>query len=415
MKHDARIFRPSPARAAGFGLVAALLWAPAAFADTAPHQVADLVEKVSPAVVTVLATQEPRPDAARAEHGVPFPPGSPFGEFFRRFGTPGDGPAPRGGAEALGSGFVIGDDGYIVTNNHVVDNAAKVRVRLADKREFEARVVGVDEQTDLALLKVAAGDLPALALGDSEAMRVGDDVVAVGNPFGLGGTVTRGIVSAKGRDIQAGPYVDFIQTDAAINRGNSGGPLFNLDGEVIGVNTAIYSPSGGSVGVGFAVPSNTVEYVLAQLKGEGAVRRGWLGVSIQNVTPEIGRAVGLETPQGALVAQVLDDGPSEGLLQAGDVIVAFNGEAVEEGHDLPRLVAAAPAESTVPVEILRAGDRRTVEVKIGALKPERRADAAPEGGAVSEALGATFAELTPEIRGRLGLADGTEGVVVAGL
>lgn len=424
MTYHPRALRPAPTGAAGIGVCAALatalFWTPAALADSAPHAVADLVARVSPSVVTVMATQAAQADAADRQPGrSPFPPGSPFEEFFRQFGAPGAPPPQESApAHALGSGFVIGDDGYIVTNNHVVDHASKVRVRLTDKREFDARVIGVDDQTDIALLKVEANDLPALTLGDSDAMRVGEDVVAVGNPFGLGGTVTRGIVSAKGRDIQAGPYVDFIQTDAAINHGNSGGPLFNLDGEVIGVNAAIYSPSGGSVGVGFAIPSNTVRYVVKQLRDEGEVRRGWLGVSIQNVTPEIALAVGMDEPRGALVAQVIDGAPADGKLRAGDVITAFNGEAVAESHDLPRLVAAAPAETTVPVEVLREGKPQTVDVRIGALETGRRADAgaaAPAGGAVSDRLGASFARLTPEIRERLGLPETGEGAVVSDL
>lgn len=425
MTYHAKTHRPRPARAGAIGigacagLAAALLWSPVASADTEPHQVANLVERVSPAVVTVLTTQERQVAAGRGMGESPFP-GSPFDEFFKRFQPPpgmrrGDGGAP---SHALGSGFMIGSDGYIVTNNHVVDNATKVRVKLSDEREFDAQVVGVDEQTDLALLKVDAEDLPFLKLGDSATMRVGDDVVAVGNPFGLGGTVTRGIISAKGRDIHAGPYVDFIQTDAAINHGNSGGPLFNLEGEVIGVNAAIYSPSGGSVGVGFAIPSNTVKFVVAQLKDEGEVQRGWLGVSIQDVTPEIGLAVGMETPHGALVAQVLEDAPATGKLKAGDVIVGFNGQEVGASHDLPRLVAAVPANETVPVDIIRDGAEKTVKVKIGALKAERHADAgeiAPAGGAVSDRLGATFAALTPETRQRLNLEPDASGAVVADL
>ncbi|MEX2519349.1 MAG: Do family serine endopeptidase [Paracoccaceae bacterium] len=401
------------------GLTAAtLLWAPIAGAS----ELADLVERVSPSVVTVLATQDAQTVAGRefAPGANPFPPGSPFGEFFKRFGPPKGAPDPEGDApaRALGSGFVVEGDGYIVTNNHVVKDASKVRVRMSDEREFDATVVGADEQTDLALLKIAAKDLPLLALGDSDAMRVGDDVVAVGNPFGLGGTVTRGIISAKGRDIQAGPYVDFIQTDAAINHGNSGGPLFNLDGEVIGVNAAIYSPSGGSVGVGFAIPSNTVKLVVADLKADGKVDRGWLGVSIQNVTREIGAALGMDEPHGALVAQVMDGAPAQGVLAEGDVILSFNGHAVETSHDLPRLVAAVQADRTVAVEILRGGSKKSLEVKIGTLANAKQAAAdniAPASGVASERLGATFTALTPETRDRLGLASDSAGALVSDL
>lgn len=397
---------------------AALLWAPIAGAS----EIADLVETVSPSVVTVLTTQDAQSVSGRdfSAENNPFPPGSPFGEFFKRFGQPQGAPGPddRAPAQALGSGFVIDGDGYIVTNNHVVKDATKVRVRMSDEREFNATVVGSDEQTDLALLKIEAKDLPRLALGDSDAMRVGDDVVAVGNPFGLGGTVTRGIISAKGRDIQAGPYVDFIQTDAAINHGNSGGPLFNLDGEVIGVNAAIYSPSGGSVGVGFAIPSNTVKLVVADLKTDGKVDRGWLGVSIQNVTREIGVALGMDEPHGALVAQVMEGAPATGVLAEGDVILSFNGHKVENSHDLPRLVAAVQADSTVAVEILRGGAKKSLEVKVGALADAQHAAAdniAPASGVASERLGATFAALTPETRERLGLAPDSAGAIVADL
>ncbi len=338
MTRIATFIRPVPiattAIAAATG--AWLAWTPLAGADTqAPGAVADLVARVSPAVVTVLATQEEQQADASSDQMDPFGPNSPFGEFFRRFGMPEGGmPAPQPHGEhpqgmALGSGFVIDHDGYIVTNNHVVDHADSLKVRMSDDREFDATVVGTDEQTDLALIKIDAGNLPQLALGDSDAMRVGEDVIAVGNPFGLGGTVTRGIVSAKARDINAGPYVDFIQTDAAINRGNSGGPLLNMEGDVIGVNSAIYSPNGGSVGVGFAIPSNTVKTVVAQLRSSGSVERGWLGVSIQNVTPEIAAAIGLEDPHGALVADVVADGPSAGKLETGDVILSFDGKRVE--------------------------------------------------------------------------------------
>ena len=296
MTRLATFLHPVPVTATATALAAVsaawITWTPVAMADTeAPNAVADLVERVSPAVVTVLSTQDDRASNDEQDGPSPFGPGSPFDEFLRRFGIPGgpNGPfgqnGPNGGQQqerphgvALGSGFVIEGDGLIVTNNHVVDHAESVKVRLSDDREFDAKVMGTDQQTDLALLKIDAKDLPELKLGDSDAVRVGEDVIAVGNPFGLGGTVTRGIVSAMARDIDAGPYVDFIQTDAAINRGNSGGPLLNLEGEVIGVNSAIYSPNGGSVGVGFAIPSNTVKTVIGQLEDKGSVSRGWLGV-----------------------------------------------------------------------------------------------------------------------------------------
>jgi serine protease Do len=407
---------------AGAGAVAlgAIIWSPYATAASGSG-IADLVERVSPSVVTVFTTQAPPRMAQRPEFN--FPKGSPFEEFFRRFGFP-DGIPGQGGRtverHALGSGFVLDRDGYIITNNHVVDGASEVKVRLGDKREFEARVIGTDPQTDIALLKIKASTaLTPVTLGDSDKIRVGDDVIAVGNPFGLGGTVTRGIVSAIGRDINAGPYVDFIQTDAAINRGNSGGPLFDLDGRVIGVNSAIYSPNGGSVGVGFAIPSNIVKNVVAQLKQDGSVKRGWLGVSIQRVTPEIAAALGLSRPEGALVADVVTDGPSRGRLKAGDLILSYDGKAVNDSHDLPKLVASTKVGTTVDMKILRKGSEKTVSVKIGALKAKRQAantNAAPNASAsTSQQLGATLAAVTPQVREDLGLDDSVKGAVVTSL
>jgi serine protease Do len=409
-----------------------LAWTPIAGAETAPGAVADLVDRVSPAVVTVLATQEADADqVAGMPEGSPFGPGSPFEDFLRRFGLPDMAPqGPQGGPQpgpqrgpdgvALGSGFVFDRDGYIVTNNHVVDDADAVKVRFSDDREFDAEVIGTDPQTDLALIKVDAGDLPQLPLGDSDAVRVGEDVIAVGNPFGLGGTVTRGIVSAMARDINAGPYVDFIQTDAAINRGNSGGPLLNLEGEVIGVNSAIYSPNGGSVGVGFAIPSNTVKAVVAQLQSSGAVSRGWLGVTIQNVSPDIASALGMEDTHGALVSDVLADGPSKGKLETGDVILSFDGKPVDSSRELPKLVAAAAPDATVELEVLRAGENRTVELALGKFEDEQVASAdtgaAGDTDATASAkLGATLAPITPAAREQLRLDDSVDGVVVTSL
>jgi serine protease Do len=277
-------------------------------------------------------------------------------------------------------------------------------------------VIGTDPQTDLALVKIDAGGLPVLPLGDSDAVRVGEDVIAVGNPFGLGGTVTRGIVSAMARDINAGPYVDFIQTDAAINRGNSGGPLLNLKGEVIGVNSAIYSPNGGSVGVGFAVPSNTVKTVVAQLRSSGAVERGWLGVQIQNVSPDIATALGLDAPRGALVADVVENGPSVGKLEVGDVILAFNGQPVDSSRELPKLVAAAAPDAAVKIEILRDGRKQTVDFTLGRFQTQEVATAATgEDGSASARLGATLAPITPEARAQLQLDEGVRGVVITSL
>ena len=414
------IFRTAALGAAVAALGAGVIaWTPALHAETRPGEIADLVERVSPSVVTVLANEQMPQEQAMSG---PFGPGSPFEQFFRQFGMPEGMPVPqqrRGGQQAigLGSGFVLESDGYIVTNNHVVDNASKVTVRLGDEREFTAKVVGTDPQSDLALLKVEATGLPALTLGDSDAVRVGQDVIAVGNPFGLGGTVTKGIVSALARDIRSGPYVDFIQTDAAINKGNSGGPLFNLDGEVIGVNSAIYSPNGGSVGVGFAIPSNTVRTVVAQLKAHGSVERGWLGVSIQTVTPEIASAMGLSEPTGALVADVVAGGPSDGVIEVGDVIRSFDGKAVDSSRDLPKLVAAARAGEKASIGVLRDGRERTLTLEVGKLDAQRMASAetGDMGGSASAALGATLAPLTPRVRAQLGLDDGLRGAVITSL
>ena len=427
MTPKATIIRPVPVAATALAAVAGawLAWSPVAGADTQePGAVADLVDRASPAVVTVLAAHEGDPMAQAMPEGSPFGPGSPFEDFFRQFGLPEGGPTPQqppqGGPEGvgLGSGFVIDRDGYIVTNNHVVDEADSVKVRLSDEREFDAKVIGTDPQTDLALIEIDAADLPQLALGDSDSVRVGEDVIAVGNPFGLGGTVTRGIVSAMARDINAGPYVDFIQTDAAINRGNSGGPLLNMQGEVIGVNSAIYSPNGGSVGVGFAIPSNTVKAVVAQLRSGGAVERGWLGVTIQNVTPEIATAIGMDDPHGALVSDVLTDGPAAGKLETGDVVVSFDGKRVESSRELPKLVAAVSPDSDVKVEVLRQGENQTVEFKLGSFDAERTAALEPGDtgeGLASDRLGATLAPVTPAAREQLGLDETTEGVVITSL
>lgn len=431
MTRLATFLKPVPVTATAVAAASAawLTWTPLASADTlAPNAIADLVERVSPAVVTVLATREDEPRQRRAS---PFGQDSPFEDFLRRFGLP-DGPGMPGSpfgqnapqqerpqGVAIGSGFVVEDDGYIVTNNHVVDEAESVKVRLSDDREYDAEVIGTDPQTDLALIKIDATGLPELDLGDSDSVRVGEDVIAVGNPFGLGGTVTRGIVSAMARDISAGPYVDFIQTDAAINRGNSGGPLLNLEGEVIGVNSAIYSPTGGSVGVGFAIPSNTVETVIAQLEDGGSVERGWLGVSIQNVTGDIASAIGLEGDKGALVSDVMPDGPSNGVLRTGDVILAFDGKPVESSRELPKLVAAATPDSDVSVDVLRQGKEERLTLKLGRFNDDRVASLQTgddaRSGAASDRLGATLEPVTPAARQQLGLEDSVEGVVITSL
>ncbi|MEM7178431.1 MAG: trypsin-like peptidase domain-containing protein, partial [Pseudomonadota bacterium] len=313
-----------PALAVGAGAIALGLLAAStsvAAQKAGEESLPDLVERLEPSVVMVISNK------TMTKAGTPGGPNwgddPQMREFFKRFMPPEmfkDGQRGQGGpqpspASGLGSGFVIGSDGYIVTNHHVIDGADHIMVRMSDRKEYVAEVVGADAQTDLALLKVEATGLPALDLADSAELRVGEDVIALGNPFGLGGSVTTGIVSGIARDINAGPYVDFIQTDAAINRGNSGGPLFNEEGDVIGVNSAIYSTSGGSVGVGFAIPSNTVTDVVAELMEKGMVERGWLGVAIQDVTYQMADAVGLDEPYGAIVADVVSDGPSAEILK----------------------------------------------------------------------------------------------------
>jgi serine protease Do len=406
--------------------VIAVLWTPVAIAAPPPQGFADLVEKVSPSVVTITTTQNVK-DNRVAEFDQTFPPGSPFEQFFKRFGIP-DQQGPAQPMHALGSGFVIDPSGYIVTNYHVIDGADSIKVRLAKDKEYDAKVIGKDKDTDLALLKIDAKEpLPAVPLGDSDKLRVGDTVIAVGNPFGLGGTVTAGIVSALGREHDMmghslGPsnsnYVDFIQTDAAINKGNSGGPLFDVAGEVVGVNSAIVSPNGGSVGVGFAIPSNLVKSVVAQLKASGSVKRGWLGVMIQNVTPDIAEATGLKEPKGALIVSVNNDGPSAGKLKSGDIILKFDGKEVPSEDELPRIVAATPQGKVVPVEIMRDGKAETVSIAVGkrteaqVASLEKNGDQGTTKGSAVDKLGATVAALTPELRQQYNVDDDINGVVV---
>ncbi len=326
---------------------------------------ADLVETISPSVVFIEVTGK----SAAAGPEMEMPEGMPE-ELRKRF----EQMMPETKAQpvqGLGSGFIISKDGQIVTNNHVVEGADKVTVKLSDGREFEATVVGSDPMTDIALLKIKADvDLPAVTFGSSDAMRVGDEVVAMGNPFGLGGTVTTGIVSAKSRNINSGPYDDFIQTDAAINRGNSGGPLFNNAGEVIGVNTAILSPGGGSVGIGFSVPSDLVQNIVADLADDGTITRGWLGVQIRPMTQEVAEVLGYGTPKGAVIEAVGDDSPAKkaGLVK-GDIILSFNGTAIEELRDLTRAVADTDPDATADVVVLHKGQEVTRAVTIGTLKP----------------------------------------------
>ena len=429
-------------RRAAIAALAALLFAvPAiiasgpALARGAPDSFADLAARLLPSVVNISTTQilktssggggdQDQPDMPQ------FPPGSPFEKFFHDFlehGLPkGDQPdiEPRK-ATSLGSGFIIDPAGYIVTNNHVIADADQITVILHDNTNLKATVVGRDTKTDIALLKVKADHpLTAAAWGNSDAARVGDWVLAIGNPFGLGGSVTAGILSARQRDINSGPYDDFLQTDAPINRGNSGGPMFNMDGQVIGINTAIYSPSGGSIGIGFAIPSALAEEVVDELKNEAdhTVHRGWLGVRIQAVTDEIAESLGLGKARGALVASVNDNGPAQAAgIVPGDVILSFNGKDVDDMRRLPRLVAETPVDKTVAVTLWRKRSQTSVKVKVGKLQESaQQASAQPDvtkrtpksQPGLVKTLGLTLSGVTPDLKDKYSLGDDAKGVVV---
>jgi serine protease Do len=384
------LFVPSPAMAQS------------ALAGAPSEGFADLVDQVMPSVVSVQAKYTPAnvtsdSGATNRQFHFGFPPGSPFEQFFKnqpgKPAMPFRGPRSRGGT-SQGSGFVISDDGYLVTNNHVIKDASEVSVKFSDGREYDARVIGTDPKTDLALLKINSDDtFKALKFAEAQP-RVGDWIIAVGNPFGLGGTVTTGIVSAAGRDIGAGPYDDFLQIDAPINRGNSGGPAFNLKGEVIGINTAIFSPSGGSVGIGFAIPSSTARAIIADLKDDGNVTRGWLGVQIQPVNQEIADSIGLDKASGTIIAAVTDNSPAgKSGLRTGDTILEVNGEAISGPKDLSRKIAAIAPGTSVDMTVFRNGKNRTVSVMIGTMPGEQMASAMPGGS-----------EEAPDDAPRLGLA-----------
>jgi serine protease Do len=340
-----------------------------------PVGFADIVEKVKPAVISVRVKME-RPASSRSNDGdeqqIPFPPGSPFERFFRRFGMPNLPSGPQV-ITGQGSGFFISGDGYAVTNNHVVENAESVKVTTDDGKKYSAKVIGTDPRTDLALIKVDGSNFPYVKLADSTP-RVGDWVLAVGNPFGLGGTVTAGIVSARGRDIGAGPYDDFIQIDAPVNKGNSGGPTFDVNGNVIGVNTAIYSPSGGSVGIAFAIPAETVKNVITQLRQKGSVTRGWIGVQIQPVTPDIADSMGLKQASGALVAEPQPNSPAvKAGIKSGDVIITVNGANVRDARQLARLIGNMSPGTTVTLGLIHDGQQKTVTLTLGTLPNEKEA------------------------------------------
>lgn len=384
-----------------------------------PASFSPVVKAVAPAVVHIEVTQRDPAANADAPSIEDVPPG--MREFFERFFGDrmpnGRGPSrPRTG---LGSGFLIDAQGHIVTNNHVIDGAEKILVTMKDGSKLDAKLIGADSRTDLALLKVDRKKaFPYVAFGDSDRSEVGDWVVAVGNPFGLDHTVTTGIISARGRSIGAGPYDDFLQIDAPINKGNSGGPAFNLSGEVIGVNTAIFSPTGGSVGIGFAIPSNLAKNVIAQLKGGGVVERGWLGVSIQSVSEDIASGVGLDKAEGAIVSGVSSGGPGDKAgLKVGDVILEVNGERIEEMPELPRVIAGVRPDSTAKLEIWRDGRGRTLNVKIGRLPDEKTLAATSTNPRTLEktsgALGLTLAPLDAASRRAAGIDSNTDGVLIA--
>lgn len=397
---------------------AAVLAAPAmpAIARGAPDSFADLSAQLLPTVVNIATTQTLK---APPQGALPnLPPGSPLEDLFKDFLGP-KGGAPRH-VTSLGSGFIIDPSGYIVTNNHVIEDSDDVTVTLNDGETLPAKIVGRDVKTDLALLKVSPKKpLPATKFGDSDTARIGDWVIAIGNPFGLGSTVTAGIVSARNRDINAGPYDDFIQTDAPINRGNSGGPLFDMSGSVVGVNSAIFSPTGGSVGIGFSIPSNLVREIVAQLRQYGAARRGWVGVRIQQVTEDIAEGLGLPNASGALVADVTANGPAaKAGIQNGDLITAFDGKPIADSHAVPRIVADTPIGKTVAVDILRKGHKMTVHMTVARLDegpqpqphPNKAAPAKPKSK-LSQ-LGLSLAPIDGDARQQFHLAGNVQGVVV---
>src|SRR6266487_6269460 len=400
-----------------------------------PDGIADVAEKVIDAVVNISTSQTVEAKGGGEGRGAmpQLPPGSPFEEFFDDFfkNRRGPGGNSKGGdkgtelqprkTNSLGSGFIVDTSGIVVTNNHVIADADEINVIMNDGTKIKAELVGIDKKTDLAVLKFKpVKPLVSVKFGDSDKLRLGEWVIAIGNPFSLGGTVTAGIVSARNRDINSGPYDSYIQTDAAINRGNSGGPLFNLEGEVIGINTAIISPSGGSIGIGFAVPSKTALAVIDQLKNFGETRRGWLGVRIQQVTDEIAESLGIKPPRGALVAGVDDKGPAKPAgIEPGDVVVKFDGKDVKDPKDLPRVVADTPVGKDVQVTVVRKGKEETKTVKLGRLEDGEKKPALAknegtpdEKSVVKKTLGLDLSNLTEDLRKRYKIKDTVKGVVI---
>ncbi len=404
-------------RALWLGVITiALLMAQAIAAQARPESFAGLAENVSPAVVNITTSTV----VAANNNTMPMvPEGSPFEDFFREFRDRGNNQGRPRRTSALGSGFVISEDGYIVTNNHVIERADEIIIEFYEGGELEAEVIGTDPKTDIALLKVETDEaLPFVSFGDSDTARVGDWVMAMGNPLGQGFSVSAGIVSARNRAL-SGTYDDYIQTDAAINRGNSGGPLFNMDAEVVGVNTAILSPNGGSIGIGFSMASNVVTRVVDQLKEYGETRRGWLGVHIQNVSDDVAEAIGLDEANGALVTDVPEGPASEAGMKAGDVILSFDGKDVADTRELVRRVGNAEVGKTVRIVVFRDGETQTLKVTLGRREEaEGAVPAAQPGGGVDGdtvegvVMGMTLTPVTDELREQLELAAKSEGLVV---
>jgi serine protease Do len=370
-------------------------------AQQAPDSFANVAKAVKPAVVNIFSTRLVRMQGS----------GDPSEDFFRRFFGEGV-PQRLQRQQSLGSGFIVSSDGYIATNAHVVQQAEQIHVKLSNRDEYDAKLIGVDPTTDVALIKIKPREeLPVVHMGDSDELEVGDWVVAIGNPFGLAATVTAGIVSAKGRVIGAGPYDDFIQTDASINPGNSGGPLLNTRGDVVGINSAIFSRSGGSVGIGFAIPINLAHHVVDELRQHGKVARGWLGVGVQDLTPALAQSFGLAHPRGALVTEVAADGPGERAgLERGDVIVEYNGTLIEESHQVPALIAETKIGEIAQIKVLRDGKERTLRVLVAEPPSERsaRAEQRPAG----QGWGLALTDLTPALARRFGIPAGVRGAMV---
>jgi serine protease Do len=393
-----------------------LVWfnAPVVGAREATESFADLVEKLSPAVVNITSTtlMKQQPD-----FNPSIPPGSPFEEFFREFqdrGSPKNSPKRRRRGSALGSGFIISSDGFVVTNNHVIENADEIEIEMIDGTLIQAEVFGRDEKTDIALLKVSSEtDLPFVEFGDASKARAGDWVLAIGNPLGQGFSVSAGIISARGRSLN-GSYDDFIQTDAAINRGNSGGPLFDMDGKVIGVNTAILSPNGGSIGIGFSMSSSVVQKVVDQLRNFGETRRGWLGVRIQDITKDVADALGLETTEGALVTDVPEGPAKDAGLKSGDIIREFDGKIIDSTRTLVRVVADSAVGKSVPIKIIREGEELLKNVKLGRLEDAlaSKENSRPKKQKSIIIAGMTLSTLTEEVRTQMELDSNIDGLLV---